>query len=92
MKRATAISMLTMTLLLTRVFSIEADDFAVSGAGTQVVEHGLSTLIGPGESISVTIVNGSPGYTNFLVYISGPDGAGNEVILAAAIRKAQAGD
>lgn len=88
MKRVKTVLPFAMVVLLGGVALVQADTFNVSGAGTQVVEHVLSTPIGPGETISATIVNGKPGYTNFLVYISGPDGAGNEVIGAAALRKA----
>ncbi len=75
MERIKTLLLFSTMVLLSGLLSVEADDFMVTGAGSQLVEHDLTDaeMVGPGGSLVVTITNGSPGYTNFLVALFGDD-------------------
>lgn len=75
--------LVTVLLLAAPVGAAYADNAVLSGQGTQVSTH--ATVVDPGFSQSVTIVNHNPGYTNFLVYISAVQADGSEKVVAAAI-------
>ena len=92
MKRIKRILVLALMVLLAAVVSAQADCFDVRGRKAQVSgAHPLFKLVEPGATTKVTVDNGldcdnkeGTGYINFLVYITGFDGTGEEKIVGAA--------